>query len=54
VFGPLALLHAAAVARLAPPGERHPASLDLVGTSTRTDAVFAVLFGIIEGPDHGW
>lgn len=54
VFGPLALLLAVAVARLAPAGERHPAALDARGTALLTAAVFAVLFGIIEGPERGW
>ncbi|OHV55359.1 MFS transporter [Pseudofrankia sp. BMG5.36] len=54
VIGPLALLLAVAVVRVAPRGERHRASLDLVGTALLTATVFALLFGIIEGPDHGW
>ncbi len=54
VIGPLALLLAVAVMRVAPRGERHPASLDLAGAALLTATVFALLFGIIEGPDHGW
>ena len=54
VSGPMALALAAAVARLAPRGERHPAALDLVGATLLTGTVFGVLFGIIEGPEHGW
>lgn len=54
VFGPLALLLAVAVARLAPSGERHPAPLDVTGAAALTAAVFALLFGIIEGPERGW
>ncbi|MGZ5393736.1 MAG: MFS transporter [Mycobacterium sp.] len=54
LFGPLALVLAVAVARIAPRGERHPASLDPIGAILLTTAVFAVLFGIIEGPEHGW
>ncbi|GAA1549109.1 MFS transporter [Actinomadura kijaniata] len=51
---PAALLLAALVARLAPRGERHPADLDLPGAALLTLALFALLFGIIEGPERGW
>ncbi|TDD67456.1 MFS transporter [Actinomadura rubrisoli] len=51
---PLAALLAALVARLAPRGERHPADLDLLGAGLLTAALFALLFGIIEGPGRGW
>ena len=54
VIGPLALLLAVAVMRVAPPGERHPARLDLGGSALLTATVFALLFGIIEGPGYGW
>ena len=54
VIGPLALLLAVAVMRVAPRGQRHPASLDLAGAALLTATVFALLFGIIEGPGHGW
>jgi EmrB/QacA subfamily drug resistance transporter len=54
LFGPLALVLAVAVARIAPRGERHPANLDPIGAILLTAAVFALLFGIIEGPEHGW
>ncbi|HWL36571.1 MAG TPA: MFS transporter [Frankiaceae bacterium] len=54
VFGPLALLLALAVARFAPAGERHAAALDVTGTVVLTASVFAVLFGLIEGPEQGW
>jgi predicted MFS family arabinose efflux permease len=54
LFGPLALVLAVAVARIAPPGERRQISLDPVGAVLLTSAVFALLFGIIEGPEHGW
>lgn len=54
VFGPLALLLAAAVQRIAPRGQRHNANLDPVGTGLLTGAVLALLFGIIEGPEQGW
>lgn len=53
-FAPLALALIAVVVRIAPRGERHPANLDPAGTALLTAAVFAVLFGIIEGPEHGW
>ena len=53
-IGPLALVLAVLVMRIAPRGERHPASLDPVGTALLTATVFALLFGIIEGPDSGW
>ncbi|WP_206681698.1 MFS transporter [Actinomadura sp. J1-007] len=44
----------ALVAWLSPRGERHPANLDLVGAALLTAALFALLFGIIEGPEKGW
>ncbi|WP_067476617.1 MFS transporter [Actinomadura hibisca] len=51
---PAAAVLAALVARLAPRGERHPANLDLPGSALLTLALFALLFGIIEGPEKGW
>jgi MFS family permease len=54
VIGPLALLLAAGVMRVAPRGVRHPVGLDLVGAALLTATVFTLLFGIIEGPGHGW
>jgi EmrB/QacA subfamily drug resistance transporter len=54
VFGPLALLLAVAVGRVAPPGERRPAALDPTGALLVTAAVFALVFGIVEGPASGW
>lgn len=54
VIAPLALLLAAAVARVAPAGQRHPASLDLPGAALLTVGAFGILFGIIEGPEQGW
>ncbi|MBW8486134.1 MFS transporter [Actinomadura parmotrematis] len=51
---PVALLLALAVARTAPRGERHDAALDLPGAALLTAALFALLFGIIEGPEEGW
>lgn len=54
VVAPIAGLLAVAVARFAPRGERHHASLDLVGAGLLTGTVFALLIGIIEGPESGW
>lgn len=54
VIGSLAPLLAVAVMRIAPRGERHTASLDLVGAALLTASVFTLLFGIIEGSDRGW
>jgi EmrB/QacA subfamily drug resistance transporter len=54
IIGPLALLLAAVVARVCPPGVRHPANLDFIGALLLTATVFSLLFGIIEGPGHGW
>jgi MFS family permease len=54
VVAPLAIVLAVAVARIAPRGERHPATLDLVGAGLLTTTVLAVLVGIIEGPGSGW
>jgi MFS family permease len=51
---PIALCFALLAARFAPPGERHPADLDLVGAGLLTAAVGALLFGVIEGPALGW
>lgn len=54
VIGPLAALLALLVARVAPRGERRPASLDPIGAGLLTAAVFSVLLAIIEGPEQGW
>jgi EmrB/QacA subfamily drug resistance transporter len=54
VIGSLAPLLALAVMRVAPRGERHPVSLDLVGAALLTATIFALLFAIIDGPDRGW
>ncbi|MFC4905771.1 MFS transporter [Actinomadura gamaensis] len=51
---PVALALAALVAAVAPRGERHPAALDLPGAALLTGSLFALLFGIIEGPERGW
>jgi MFS family permease len=52
---PLAALLAVAVARTTPRTERAPQHrLDPLGTLLLTAGLVAVLFGIIEGPVHGW
>ncbi|MEV5904627.1 MFS transporter [Streptomyces sp. NPDC052127] len=52
---PLAALLALAVALTTPRTARSPHSnLDPLGTVLLTAGLVAVLFGIIEGPDHGW
>ncbi|MGW0870286.1 MFS transporter [Streptomyces sp. NPDC002740] len=52
---PLAALLALAVALTTPRTDRSPHSnLDPLGTLLLTAGLVAVLFGIIEGPDHGW
>ncbi|MEX3103657.1 MFS transporter [Streptomyces sp. ST1015] len=52
---PLAGLLAVAVAVTTPRTPRSPRnSLDPVGTSLLTAGLVAVLFGIIESPEHGW
>jgi EmrB/QacA subfamily drug resistance transporter len=54
IMGPIALGLAAAVARIAPRGERHGATLDPAGATLLTGAVFGLLLAIIEGPAQGW
>jgi EmrB/QacA subfamily drug resistance transporter len=54
VVGPLAVVLAVAVERIAPRGDRREANIDPVGTALLTGAVLALLFGIIEGPERGW
>jgi EmrB/QacA subfamily drug resistance transporter len=54
IMGPLATVLALLVARIAPPGERRPASLDPLGAGLVTAAVLLVLLAIIEGPEQGW
>lgn len=52
---PLAALLALAVTVTTPRTDRSPHSrLDPLGTLLLTAGLVAVLFGIIEGPDHGW
>ena len=45
---------AAAVAIVPPSRDPHAPALDLLGTLLSTVGLVAVLFGIIEGPSHGW
>ncbi|WP_202125105.1 MFS transporter [Actinomadura physcomitrii] len=45
---------AALTAWAAPAGERHHADLDVPGAALLTGALFALLFGIIEGSERGW
>jgi predicted MFS family arabinose efflux permease len=54
VVAGLSLLLAVAVARVAPPGQRHAASTDTLGTLLITATVFALLLGIIESASYGW
>lgn len=54
IIGPLAGVLAVLVARVAPRGERRPASLDPVGAGLLTGSVFVLLLAIIEGPEQGW
>ncbi|MER5194861.1 MFS transporter [Streptomyces sp. NPDC002884] len=51
---PLAALLALAVALTTPRTDRSPSNLDPLGPLLLTAGLVAVLFGIIEGPDHGW
>ncbi|MEU9131977.1 MFS transporter [Kitasatospora sp. NPDC048540] len=51
---PLAALLAAAVATAVPAVPRHPATPDATGSALLTGGLAAVLYGIIEGPSHGW
>jgi EmrB/QacA subfamily drug resistance transporter len=54
IIGPLAAALAVLVARIAPRGERRPASLDPIGAGLLTGSVFLLLLAIIEGPEQGW
>ncbi|MFD9128271.1 MFS transporter, partial [Kitasatospora sp. NPDC059571] len=51
---PLSLLLAAAALRTVPDLPRHPASADPAGSALLTAGTAALLYGIIEGPSHGW
>jgi EmrB/QacA subfamily drug resistance transporter len=54
VLAPVAVALLGACARYAPAGERHPAALDLVGSALVMLSFFALMYGIIEGPNDGW
>jgi EmrB/QacA subfamily drug resistance transporter len=54
VFVPAGLLLAAGVALVVPKAPRRDAALDPIGTVLLTGGLFALLYGIIEGPDRGW
>lgn len=54
VVAPIALILAALVAYVAPPGQRHATALDLAGAAMLAGTVLAVLTAIIEGPTSGW
>ncbi|WP_431893100.1 MFS transporter [Nonomuraea sp. bgisy101] len=51
---PIAGLLALLTARLAPRLPRHHADLDLPGAALLIAGSVALLFGVIEGPSHGW
>ncbi|GLW34445.1 MFS transporter [Actinoplanes regularis] len=53
-FVPVAVLLVAGVARYVPRAPRHDAPVDPVGTVLLTGGLFALLHGIIEGPEKGW
>jgi MFS family permease len=53
-FVPAAVLLAVLVAVLVPAVPRHPAHAAPLGTVLLVAGLFAVLFGIIEGPERGW
>ncbi|GAA5021823.1 MFS transporter [Kitasatospora paranensis] len=51
---PLAALLAVAVRATVPELPRHPAASDPLGTVLLVGGTTALLYGIIEGPSHGW
>jgi MFS family permease len=53
-FVPVALLLAAGVAAGVPRAPRHDANVDPIGTALLTGGLFALLYGIVEGPGRGW
>ncbi|WP_436528077.1 MFS transporter [Actinoplanes sp. HUAS TT8] len=53
-FVPVAVLLVAGVAAWVPRAPRHDASVDPIGTVLLTGGLFALLYGIIEGPGRGW
>jgi MFS family permease len=54
VFVPVALALAGAAAVAVPRAPRHDAAADPIGTVLLTGGLFALLYGIIEGPVRGW
>ncbi|WP_213013240.1 MFS transporter [Paractinoplanes toevensis] len=54
VFVPAALLLAAGIAAWVPRVPRHDANVDPISTVLLTGGLFALLYGIIEGPERGW
>ncbi len=53
-FVPVAVLLVAGVAAWVPRTPRHDAPVDPIGTVLLTGGLFALLYGIIEGPERGW
>ncbi|GIF06678.1 MFS transporter [Actinoplanes siamensis] len=53
-FVPVAGLLVAGVAAYVPRAPRHDASTDPTGTALLVGGLFALLYGIIEGPEKGW
>ncbi|WP_129840088.1 MFS transporter [Streptomyces sp. RFCAC02] len=51
---PVAAVLLVLTARLAPPGERHPADADPIGTLLLCAGFVALLVGVFEGPERGW
>ncbi|GAA2836563.1 MFS transporter [Kitasatospora paracochleata] len=51
---PLAALLALAVLRTVPVVPTHPSAPDPIGSALLIGGVTAILYGIIEGPGHGW
>ncbi|MBB4745362.1 EmrB/QacA subfamily drug resistance transporter [Actinoplanes octamycinicus] len=54
VFVPVAALLVAGVALAVPRAPRHDTPVDPLGTLLLTGGLFALLHGIIEGPERGW
>ncbi len=54
VFVPVGVLLAAATALVVPRAPRRDASPDPIGTVLLTAGLFALLYGVIEGPGRGW
>jgi hypothetical protein len=54
VFVPAALVLAVVVAAAVPRAPRQDAPADPIGTVLLTGGLFALLYGIIEGPGRGW